>query len=539
MSSNRHYLSKAAGIAFITQSVLNTKSNYYTLLAPYPKWYILMNQTSAIESLKKLQDFTKMLPGIVFEYVQQLNGKNYFSYINDSELLERYGGSAEEALLDSSKLFGLVCQEDLPEFLISIEKSASNLSAWQHEYRVNLIDGTKASLLGNAAPRCSADGSIIWHGFITDITKQKNEHQALLDLETGFKNLFELNGTMMLVIDGETGALIDANTGAQKFYGYEKSEMLQMNISDINTMSKEEIAYILTNAINEQENHYFVTHKLSNKELRSVEVYSTPLIINGKKRLFSIIHDISSRILNEQKLANFAIQTKESNAALADFAYIASHDLKSPLTVLNGLFNLLYDGSKTLSEIKRKEYVSYARESVNKMRSLIDDLLTYSMVGKVGNNFIEVDLNQVLKSTIKQLDGEISVANATIITHPLPVIMANKTLITELFINLISNAIKYNKSKKIEIEIGYNLQLNEHLFYVKDNGIGIKQTDQVKIFEIFKRLHSQKDFPGTGIGLAFCKRIVETHQGKIWVESEIEKGSIFYFTTNYRPYLVA
>jgi PAS domain S-box-containing protein len=495
----------------------------------------MMDQASEFESLEKLQNLTKLLPGIVFEFVRQLDGKNYFSYINNTKILEKYGGSVEEALKDSSKLFGLICQEDLPDFLLSIEKSASDLSVWQHEYRVNLKDGTQATLNGNATPRRAKDGLIIWHGFITDISKHKKQQEALLIKEVEFKNLFDSNGTIMLVIDGETGNLLDANKGAQKFYGYEKSKMLQMNISDINTLSKTEISNILRNAINEKENKYYVVHKLANKELRNVEVYSTPLIVNGKKRLFSIIHDITCRIVKEKKLADYAIQLKESNTALQDFAYIASHDLKSPLTVLNGLFNLLYDDTKVLTEAKRNEYIKYARESVNKMRFLLDDLLTYSLVGKEEDEFVEVDLNKVLKSIIHQLKEEIATTKATITIHPLPIIIANKTLMSELFVNLISNAIKYNKSKTIEIEIGYNLLSNEHLFYVKDNGIGIKEVDQVKVFDIFKRLHTQKDFPGTGIGLAFCKRIVETHKGKIWVESEFEKGSVFYFTTNYRP----
>ena len=498
-----------------------------------------MEQINTSINLQKLENLTKLLPGIVFEYVQQIDGKNYFSYINDSKLLDKYGGSAAEALKDSSKLFGLVCEEDNAAFLESIKKSAKELISWQHEYRVNLIDGTKASLLGNAVPRCSDDGSVIWYGFITDVSKQKKDRQDLMDLESGFRDLFELNGTIMLVVDGETGALLDANKGAQKFYGYEKSVMLQMNIADINTLSREENANILKNATIGEENCYYVTHTLANKEERNIEVYSTPIITNGKKRLFSIIHDITYRLAKEKKLASVTAQLKESNAALQDFAYIASHDLKAPLNIVNGLFSLMYDETKSISEAKKMEYVKYARESINKMRQLVDDLLTYSMAGNETVDFVEVDLNTILNTTIRELKQEISEKNASIVIQPLPVIVANKTLISELFINLISNAIKYNTSNTIEVEIGYSFQNNEHQFYVKDNGIGIKPEDQAKIFDIFKRLHTQKDFPGTGIGLAFCKRIVETHQGKIWVESEIEKGSIFYFTTNYRPYLVA
>mgnify|MGYP000561858274 CR=1 FL=1 len=129
----------------------------------------MMDQASEFESLEKLQNLTKLLPGIVFEFVRQLDSKNYFSYINNTKILEKYGGSVEEALKDSSKLFGLICQEDLPDFLLSIEKSASDLSVWQHEYRVNLKDGTQATLNGNATPRRAKDGSIIWHGFTRTI----------------------------------------------------------------------------------------------------------------------------------------------------------------------------------------------------------------------------------------------------------------------------------------------------------------------------------------------------------------------------------
>lgn len=165
------------------------------------------------------------------------------------------------------------------------------------------------------------------------------------------------------------------------------------------------------------------------------------------------------------------------------------------------------------------------------MKLLINDLLQFSTVGNNKELLVEVDLNQLLLSIKNLLADTILQNNATIKIQPLPSISANKSLLNELFMNLLGNALKYHKhGQAIFIEIGYKDAEEKHQFYVKDNGIGIAAENLEKVFIMFKRLHSQSQFQGTGIGLAICKRIVESHGGDIWVESVLGEGSTFYFT---------
>lgn len=209
---------------------------------------------------------------------------------------------------------------------------------------------------------------------------------------------------------------------------------------------------------------------------------------------------------------------------------MASHDLKAPLNVVNGILNLIDNGKGMPSDTNDLELIRMAKIAVDQMKVLINDLLEYSRVGNNREDFSNTDLNEVLTYVQVLLKEKITQSSAKIKINPLPVINANKTLITELFMNLLSNALTYHGKNIVEIEVGFSEEKNTFKFYVKDNGIGIREKDFEKIFIIFKRLHSQSEYGGTGIGLALCKRIVEAHQGTIWVESELGKGSTFYFT---------
>jgi two-component system CheB/CheR fusion protein len=164
------------------------------------------------------------------------------------------------------------------------------------------------------------------------------------------------------------------------------------------------------------------------------------------------------------------------------------------------------------------------------MKSLIHDLLEYSRVGTNKENFVKTDPAEVINYVIRVLDEEIQKTGAQISIGPMPQIMANKTLFSQLLVNLVSNALKYNGNKVPQIELGCTENAQEYKFYVKDNGEGIDQKFFDKIFIIFQRLHNKGEYSGTGIGLAICKKIVEAHKGRIWVESEKGIGSTFYFT---------
>ena len=248
---------------------------------------------------------------------------------------------------------------------------------------------------------------------------------------------------------------------------------------------------------------------------------------------YVICRDVTVQRKNEASLKEYADTLEKMNDDLESFAYVASHDLKAPLNMISGFLRLLNSEKDTLSNIKRDEYLKYIQNSVDQMKILINDLLQFSRIGSNSDSFVEIDLNQLLVSIQSILSDTILQINARIKVDQLPSIFANKTLINQLFMNLLVNALKFHKSgKELIIEVGYKDLGEMYQFYVKDSGIGIAQENLAKLFVMFKRLNTQSEFQGSGIGLALCKRIVEAHKGRIWIESVFGEGSTFYFTIN-------
>jgi PAS domain S-box-containing protein len=246
--------------------------------------------------------------------------------------------------------------------------------------------------------------------------------------------------------------------------------------------------------------------------------------------LFILSMDITQRKIAEEKLKRYAEELKSSNMELERFAYVASHDLQEPLRMISSFLNLLEEKLAGNLDDTGKQYMHFVLDGAERMKSLIQSLLEYSRVGNNKESFVPTDLNEVMEYIIRLFEENSKKTRAVITVSPMPVITANKTLINLLFTNLVNNALKYHGDKDPVIEVGYTEQPGDYTFFVKDNGIGIDSKYFDKIFIIFQRLHNRTEYSGTGIGLAICKKIMEIHQGKIWVESQPAKGSTFYFT---------
>ncbi|RPJ78813.1 MAG: hypothetical protein EHJ94_08935, partial [Deltaproteobacteria bacterium] len=240
--------------------------------------------------------------------------------------------------------------------------------------------------------------------------------------------------------------------------------------------------------------------------------------------------DLTALKQAEKSLEKTLADLEKSNAELEQFAYVASHDLQEPLRAAVGFLQLLQSKYKNQLDEKGHHYIERAVKAGHRMQSLINDLLKISRVNTPNTTFIPADLTKILEETLEYLQSTITEKNGDVTYSKLPTLMVDQDQIQGLFQNLIINALKYNKHPKPTIEIGYEDKGHEYLFYVKDNGIGISKESHEKIFMIFQRLHARQEYSGSGIGLALCKKIVERHQGIIWVESEPGKGSTFYFT---------
>ncbi|HEY9597526.1 MAG TPA: ATP-binding protein, partial [Cyanophyceae cyanobacterium] len=219
-----------------------------------------------------------------------------------------------------------------------------------------------------------------------------------------------------------------------------------------------------------------------------------------------------------------------SNRELEQFAYVASHDLQEPLRAANSYAQLLarkYEGNL---DAKADKYLGYIREGATRMQQLINDLLELSRVGTRGKALTPTDCEPVLRQVLENLQVAIA-ENKAIITHDsLPMVMGDETQLIQLFQNLISNALKFRREESPQIHICAIQQNNEWVFSIRDNGIGIEAEYFDRIFLIFQRLHGRSEYPGTGIGLAVCKKIMDRHGGRIWVESVPGEGTGFYFS---------
>ncbi len=224
-------------------------------------------------------------------------------------------------------------------------------------------------------------------------------------------------------------------------------------------------------------------------------------------------------------------QLEEKLREMDDFTHVVSHDLKEPLRGIEAFSGFLMDDYAPLLEEEGQRYVRFLKSSAARMKNLINDLLALASLSRKSPALQEVDLNQTLTHVRNDLAFSIKQKNADIRLPPsLPTVLAEPTQIGEVFKNLLSNAIKFNTSRVPKVEIAVREEGAYHSFSIKDNGIGIDPRYADRIFGLFERLHRQEEFEGTGAGLAICKKVIERYGGKIWVESELEKGSTFFFT---------
>ena len=475
------------------------------------------------------------------------------------------GASLTISLIENGKLWGLIaCHHQTPKYVsyelrkaceflgrVIFSEISNREETEDYDYRMKL--------------------AYLRSQLVEDMTKSENLVQGLIDNESHFLDLAAaaggaicLNGIWTLV--GETPAEEDLNllvqwlhknidedvfatdSLAQIYSDADKyknvaSGLLAMRISRRNYLLwfRPEVSQTV-NWGGDPNNAYETTYaegrlRLSPRKSfelwkETVRLTSLPwkqVEINEVKELRKAIVNIVLRQADE--LAILAQDLERSNAELKKFAYVASHDLQEPLNHVSNYVQLLEMRYGNHLDEDAKDFIGFAVDGVHLMQTLIDDVLAYSKVDTQGSEFTITDVETSLGQALTNLQRRIRDSNATITTHnTLPTLMADGTQLMQLFQNLIVNAIKFRSSEPPKIEIKAERLEDEWLFSVQDNGIGIDPKFGERIFVIFQRLHTRDEYPGTGMGLAICKKIIECHRGKIWVESELGKGSTFYFT---------
>jgi PAS domain S-box-containing protein len=360
------------------------------------------------------------------------------------------------------------------------------------------------------------------------------EQETVRRSEKRFRSLVH-NSSDVIVIVMPDGMIHYASASAAGVLGYAAEDLVGRCVLDLieadGRTNVEEFVRSLRNLDPIQSRTMETRFRKAHGGWSAVEIVAANRLsdpaINGIVLTF---RDISWRKRAEEALALRAQELKRSNEDLQQFAYVASHDLQEPLRMITGYTSLLARRYHGKLDKDADEFISYAVDGAKRMQGLIQDLLSYSRVGTQGKAFELTDCEEVLAQTLASLQLALEESGATVTHEPLPTVVADETQLGQLFQNLIGNAIKYRNSRPPQVHVSCTRTASEWVFAVKDNGIGIDPRYAARIFVIFQRLHTREEYPGTGIGLAVCKKIVERHGGHIWMESQPGEGATFYFT---------
>ncbi len=358
--------------------------------------------------------------------------------------------------------------------------------------------------------------------------------KALIKSDAVFRSYFELPLHGLAVTSVEKGWL-KVNDHLCSILGYTREEIVRMTWAEMThprdlDADVEQFNRLLAGQIEKYEMEKRFVRKDGAVVLTAIAAGCVREADGAADHFICSIDDITARKAGEEKLAETIAELRASNRDLEQFAYIASHDMQEPLRMVAGYVQLLERRYKDKLDQDANDFIGFAVDGALRMRQLIDSLLEYSQVQTRQRSFEPVDLDQVLPGVLRDLEGSVLETSAQITADPLPHVYGDALQLGLVLQNLISNALKFHGEKSPEVHIAAEELSKYWKITVRDNGIGIEPQYQERIFKIFQRLHSHAEYPGTGIGLTVCKRIVERHGGETGVESEYGKGSSFWFT---------
>jgi PAS domain S-box-containing protein len=395
-------------------------------------------------------------------------------------------------------------------------------------------DGSEFPIEIMLSPLESAEGILVTAA-IRDITGRKRVENALRDSEERFRLMASgVKDYANVMLDSE-GLIVSWNEGGERLKGYRAEEIVGQHFSRF--YAAEDIRKGLPAMELKQaeetgrfEGEGWRVRKDGSRFLANIVITA----LRDEKGLLrgfgKITRDITEHRRAEERLTKTMEELTRSNDELGQFAYVASHDLQEPLRMVASYTQLLAQRYKGRLDSDADEFIAFAVDGCNRMQGLIQDLLSYSRAGANADPVREISCEEALEKTLKNLHATIQDSGAMVTHDSLPNIMMDETQLVQIFQNLIGNAIKYRAAEPPQVHVSATRNgSNEWIFSVRDNGMGMEPQYFKRIFILFQRLHGQKEFAGTGIGLAMCKKIVDRLGGRIWVESQPTRGSTFYF----------
>ena len=512
----------------------------------YEELYDAYNEQKKVEEeLTKSEEKYRLITENANDLISIIDSKFKFEFINEQAFkgLMRYSG--EDLIgIRSTKFIHPDDLEGALKVLLKVFKEGWGKTTIRMKHKdghylwleihgrafIDIEGRTKAIMISrDVTERRKAEEELKKHqDHLEELVKERtHELKEAKDLSESIIN--SLPGIFYL--SNDKGELVRWNKNLEDISEYSYEEIFNMNpLEFFKGENKEIITKSIRDTLINGENNVEVD--FTSKSDKTVPYYFTGVrtMIDDTPHIIGMGIDITERVQAEEKLEHTLYALKRSNEDLSRFAYAASHDLQEPLRTIISYTQLFTSRYKNLIDDKADKYVNFILDGTMRMRTLITDLLAYSRIETHGIHFKPTNCQDIIEDALSNLNASIKEKNAIINYDGLPTINGDPSHLTQLFQNLISNAIKFCTVNSPVIHISTKKVEHEWQFSVKDNGIGIDSKYFERIFVIFQRLHTRQEYPGTGIGLAICKKIVERHEGRIWVESEIGKGSTFYFT---------
>lgn len=446
-------------------------------------------------------------------------------------------------------MFGAESPEDLIGYgigeLIHPDERAriANRQTSMHEGVYMPVDYVRRLRLDGTPFESSYSATVIeWNGeqgylvIAADVTEQLAKDEALSQSESRHRTMTEASPDAIIVhLDRK---IVFANQVAAEMFGVDSPDGLvgRRAIDFVHKDDREDL--MATNKILEtgQILPPHVARRLrDNGEVFHSESTRSGYSWNGETAMMAVIRDISERYESEQQIRDYTEELERTNEELERFAYVASHDLKEPLRMVSSFCGLLQERYADQLDEQANEFIRFAVDGAKRMHGLIEDLLRMSRAGTADLVAETVDIAGTLEDVERNLSAQIVETGAEVTYGEMPTVVGDKTLLNQLFQNLVSNAIKFRSEAPPLIKIESTVQGSEQVFVVSDNGIGLDPKHHERVFEVFKTLHARDKFEGNGIGLSICKKVVERHGGSIWIDSTPGRGTSFWFTLPVLP----
>ena len=502
---------------------------------------------------QRITAIAQAAPSVLHTFRRGADGSLSFPY--GAERVEKlYRLPAGTVARDASQVFARVHPEDAAEAFRSIEASARHLTPWQAEFRMLHPDGEVQWIEGHSIPRPEADGSLVWHGTVTDITERKRTEQALIDSRARLEAVFA-NMTEGVMLCSPEGRLVGWNATALAMHDMSAETAEGLTIDGVRATY--ELRHLDGTRLRNSE--WPLTRVMRGETLRQQELrihhrglgwhkvfaYSGARVDDGSGRtLFGVLQcaDVTQRRAAEDEVERMnaelerrvAERTAELQSAVKEleaFSYSVSHDLRAPLRALDGFSQALIEDHGEVLPAEGRRYLGIIRDTAQKMGVLIDDLLKFSRLGRQSLSRQQVDVAKLARHAYDSLASQCEGRHIELRIGELPTCEADPALLRQVWVNLLGNAVKYTRHRELAtIEVGHELRDGAVEYFVRDNGAGFDMRYAHKLFGVFERLHRADEFEGTGVGLAIVQRIVQRHGGQVRAHAEPDRGASFHFT---------